>query len=172
MFLSYNFVYIYITASMLMVSPSDSSRTWIHLKFHSPIGSQWGFIRVFGMVMNGQQEAVRSKQIGVKLLSQLPIGTSVNKLVFGPPAPPGLIIPAISIHGWQRSWMQKDLKGWCGCRRITWFTTIALTQSDSLRDSLLNVLLKHRRKFYMLLNAHCHHTKTSRYLYYYDLYQP
>lgn len=118
-----------------------NSRTWRVWEFPTQRTSQWDYIPVYGTLMTGQREEDLWRQIGVKLHSLLLSETSELMVVFGPMesllASPTLLIIML---GYLNSLIPQTRKGWDGCRRITWFTTTAMTLSDSLRVSLWNAL--------------------------------
>ena len=132
-----------VSASLWMAPPSDSSRTWSPKVLHTQRTSPWGYTPVSGMLMTGQQEAGLWRQTGAKHHSLPPTGTSMLMLVCGlldhllAAKIPVLLPPTL---GSTRSWTLQAKRSSSGCRRTTWFTITAQTQSVSHRAFLLNAL--------------------------------
>ena len=112
------------SVSQWMVFQLESSKTWNQRVSLTLRTSQWEFTQAFGMLMIGPQGVVWSRQIGVRLLSLPPMGTSKPRLVFGPLVHLLVVpIPYRLIHGSTKSWILLVKKIWNGYKKITWFIT-------------------------------------------------
>ena len=134
----------FISVSLWMALPLESSRTWSQMVFHSQRINRWGYTLASGMLMIGPQGVDSSRQIGHKLLSLLPIETSTQMLVYGPLGhPPAvqtlpLLLLAIML-GSHKSWIQRVSRDCSGRKRTIWYTTIAQTQRGFPKAFLQNV---------------------------------
>ena len=121
--------------------------------YHFPKTRQWRYTPASGMLMTGPQGVDLSRQIGHKLLSLLHTETSTQMLAFGPLGHllvvqvVHLLPPQVVMLGSLKRWTQQAKRGSTGCKRITWFTTTARTQSDFLKAFLQNALPQTRPKY-------------------------
>ena len=103
--------------------PLESSRMRNRWEYHFLKISQWGYIRVYGMLMIGQQGVVLSKLTGVKLLSLLLTETLRPMLVLWLPGSRLALARHLQEgirRGYPRSWIIQSRRGWDGRKRITW----------------------------------------------------
>ena len=88
--------------------------------------NRWGFTRAYGMQMIGPQGVVWLRQIGQRHRLRLIIAISTHRARL-------LLRGSRMGHGRTSNLMHIVEEDWDGFRRISWFITIALIQSDSLK---------------------------------------